>query len=199
VDSAGVIVGRYRKVHVPGHAEYDPSRPFQHAERHYFEPGDRFGVWRAFGGIVGMATCNDRRWPETYRVMGLQGAELILIGYNTPLYYAPDPQQNPLQSFHNHLVMQAGAYQNGCYVVGVAKGGTEEGVESLAQSAIIAPSGQLIAQAITTGDELITATIDLDYCKFYKETLFNYDLYRVPAAYRLITERRGAGAPEEMS
>lgn len=197
VDAAGSIIGRYRKVHVPGHAANEPDRPFQHAERHYFTPGTEFGAWRAFGGVVGMATCNDRRWPETYRVMGLQGVELILIGYNTPLYYSPDPQQNPLQSFHNQLVMQAGAYQNGAYVVGVAKGGTEEGVENLAQSLIVAPSGQIIAQAITTGDELIGAEIDLDYCRFYKDTLFDFDRYRVPEAYRLITERRGAVEPEE--
>ena len=149
VERDGSIVGRYRKVHVPGHEHDEPWRPFQHAERHFFEPGTEFPVWRAFGGIVGMAICNDRRWPETYRVMGLQGAELILIGYNTPLYYAPDPQQNSLQAFHNHLVMQAGAYQNGAFVVGVAKGGVEEGVDSLAHTVIIAPSGQIVAQCIT--------------------------------------------------
>ncbi len=197
VERDGSIVGRYRKVHVPGHEHDEPDRPFQHAERHYFEPGHEFGVWRAFGGIVGMAICNDRRWPETYRVMGLQGAELILIGYNTPLHYVPDPQQNPLQAFHNHLVMQAGAYQNGAWVVGVAKGGFEEGVESLAHSVIIAPSGQIVAQAVTNGDELIVARADLDYCRFYKETLFDFDRYRVPEAYRLITERRGAIPPPE--
>lgn len=197
VDAAGQIVGKYRKVHIPGHAEHEPGRPFQHAERHYFEPGDRFPVWEAFGGKVGMAICNDRRWPETYRVMGLQGAELILIGYNTPLHYDPDPTQNPLQAFHNHLVMQAGAYQNGCWVVGVAKGGVEEGVESLAGSAIFAPSGQVVTQAITTGDELITAEIDLDFTRTYKDTLFDFDRYRVPEAYRLITERKGAGPPIE--
>ncbi len=197
VERDGSIVGRYRKVHVPGHEHDEPDRPFQHAERHYFEPGREFGVWRAFDGIVGMAICNDRRWPETYRVMGLQGAELILIGYNTPLHYVPDPQQNPLQAFHNHLVMQSGAYQNGAWVVGVAKGGFEEGVESLAHSVIIAPSGQIVAQAITNGDELIVARADLDYCRFYKETLFDFDRYRVPEAYRLITERRGALAPPE--
>ena len=195
VDAHGEVVGKYRKVHVPGHADYEPDRPFQHAERHYFEPGTRFPVWEAFGGKVGMAICNDRRWPETYRVLGLQGAELILIGYNTPLHYAPDPTQNPLQAFHNHLVMQAGAYQNGCWVVGVAKGGMEEGVESLAESVIIAPSGQIVAQAITTDDELITAAVDLDFTRNYKDTLFDFDRYRVPEAYRLITERRGAGPP----
>ena len=44
--------------------------------------------------------------------------------------------------------MQAGAYQNGTWVVGVAKGGVEEGVDSLAQSCIVAPSGQIVAQAL---------------------------------------------------
>ncbi len=195
VERDGSTVGVYRKVHIPGHEQDEPWRPFQHAERHFFEPGKEFPVWRAFNGIVGMAICNDRRWPETYRVMGLQGAELILIGYNTPLYYAPDTQQNALQAFHNHLVMQSGAYQNGSYVIGVAKGGLEEGVDSLAQTVIIAPSGQIQAQAITTGDEVVVARIDLDYCRFYKETLFDFDRYRVPEAYRLITERRGAQPP----
>ncbi|MDQ3501245.1 MAG: N-carbamoyl-D-amino-acid hydrolase [Acidimicrobiia bacterium] len=191
----GAVVGKYRKVHIPGHDQNEEWRPFQHAERHFFEPGREFPVWRAFGGIVGMAICNDRRWPETYRVLGLQGAELILIGYNTPLYYAPDPQQNALQGFHNHLVMQSGAYQNGAFVVGVAKGGVEEGVDSLAQSVIVAPSGQIIAQSITTGDEVVLAKIDLDFCDLYKKTLFDFDRYRVPEAYRLITERRGAVRP----
>lgn len=195
VERDGSVVGKYHKVHIPGHEHHEPWRPFQHAERHFFEPGTEFPVWRAFGGMVGMAICNDRRWPETYRAMGLQGAELIIIGYNTPLYYAPDPQQNALQAFHNHLVMQSGAYQNGTYVVGVAKGGIEEGVDSLAHSVIIAPSGQIMAQAVTTGDEVVVARIDLDYCRFYKETVFDFDRYRVPEAYRLITERRGAQPP----
>ncbi len=195
VDQAGNTVNVFEKVHIPGHAEHEPWREFQHAERHFFEPGLDFPVSRAFGGVVGMALCNDRRWSETYRVMGLQGVELVLIGYNTPLDYAPDPTQNPLQAFHNHLVMQAGAYQNGTYVVGVAKGGVEEGVESLAQSVIIAPSGQIIAQAITTGDEVIVARIDLDYTDFYKQTLFDFERYRMPEAYRRITDQRGATAP----
>jgi predicted amidohydrolase len=188
VERDGTIVGHYRKVHIPGHETNEPWREFQHLERRYFEESQEgFGVYSAFDGVVGMATCNDRRWPETYRVMGLQGVELIVIGYNTPIHYAPDPGQNALQGFHSHLVMQAGAYQNGTWVVGVAKGGTEEGVESLAQSAIIAPSGQIVAQAVTTGD--------LDWCRQYKETLFDFDRYRQPEMYGLITSRKGAIAP----
>ena len=189
VERDGSIVGRYRKVHLPGHEEHEPDRPFQHLERRYFEEGpEGFNVWDAFDGIMGMALCNDRRWPETYRVMALQRVEMILIGYNTPLHYAPDPSQNPLQSFHNRLVMQAGAYQNGTWVVGVAKGGVEEGVESLAQSMIIAPSGQIVVEAVTTDDELLVADCDLDWCKHYKETLFDFDRYRRPEMYELITQ-----------
>ncbi len=198
VERDGSQVAKFRKIHIPGHAEIEEWRPFQHAERYFFDPGpDGFGVWRAFGGIVGMAICNDRRWSETYRVMGLQGVELILIGYNTPYFYAPDPQQNALQNFHSQVVMQAGAYQNGCWVVGVAKAGIEEGVENIAQSVIVAPSGQIVAQTITDGDELVVAKVDLDFCSFYKDTIFNFDLYRVPEHYRLISETRGVVLPPE--
>ena len=196
VDASGEIVAKFRKVHIPGHEDDEPWRPFQHLERRYFEESpDGFGVWPAFGGLVGMATCNDRRWPETYREMGLQGVELILIGYNTPIHYAPDPGQNPLQGFHNHLCMQAGAYQNGTWVVGVAKGGTEEGVESLAQSAIIAPSGQIAAQAVSTGDELVVADCDLNWCRHYKETLFDFARYRRPEVYQRISSQKGVIEP----
>jgi predicted amidohydrolase len=192
VERDGSIVGRYHKVHIPGHEHHEPDRPFQHAERYYFEPGpEGFGVWKAFGGRVGMMICNDRRWPESYRVMGLKGVELILCGYNTPIHYVPDPSQDILQGFHNSLVMQSGAYQNGTWVVGVAKGGVEEGVDSLGQSAIIAPSGQVVAQAYTTDDELLVARCDLDWCAKYKNTLFDFDRYRRPEVYGPITAQRG--------
>jgi predicted amidohydrolase len=192
VERDGSLVATFRKVHIPGHEAHEPERPFQHAERYYFEPSpDGFGVWDAFGGRVGMMICNDRRWPESYREMGLQGVELILCGYNTPLHYAPDPSQDPLQGFHNSLVMQSGAYQNGTFVVGVAKGGVEEGVPSLCESRIIAPSGEVLAAAETEGDELIVADCDLDWCKQYTGTLFDFDRYRRPEVYTRLTARRG--------
>lgn len=196
VERDGSIVATYKKTHIPGHEHHEPDRPFQHAERYYFEPSpEGFGVWRAFGGIVGMAICNDRRWPETYRVMGLQGVEMVLIGYNTPIHYVPDPSQDILQGFHNSLVMQSGAYQNGTWVVGVAKGGVEEGVDSLGQSVIVAPSGQIVAQALTTDDEVIVARCDLDWCQRYKGTLFDFDRYRRPEVYGRITSQRGVQLP----
>ena len=188
VDKRGEIVGKYRKVHLPGHAEHEPWRPFQHLEKRYFTPGDLgFPVFKTMGGTMGMAICNDRRWPETYRVMGLQGAEVIMLGYNTPTTYAPVPQHDHLQSFHNHISMQAGAYQNGSYVIGVAKAGIEEGCMLLGQSTIVAPTGEIIAQTSTLGDELIVATLDLDLCQDIKKNVFDFDLHRQPQHYGIIS------------
>jgi predicted amidohydrolase len=198
VDRAGHLVGKYRKIHLPGHAEHEPWRPFQHLEKRYFDVGDLgFPVWRALGGMLGMCICNDRRWPETYRVMALQGVEMILLGYNTPAHNPPAPEQDALGPFHNHLVMQAGAYQNATWVVGVAKCGREEGCDLIGQSAIIAPSGEIVAQAATLGDELITARCDLDLTRSYKDTIFNFASHRRPEHYRLIVDRVGAQPPPE--
>ena len=196
VDAAGRLVGKYRKVHLPGHAEHEPWRAFQHLEKRYFDVGDLgFPVWRAFDGVVGMCICNDRRWPETYRVMGLQGVEMILLGYNTPVHNPPAPEHDSLANFHNRLVMQAGAYQNGTWVLGVAKCGREEGCDMIGQSQIIASSGETVAMATTLGDELITARCDLDLCRSYKDTVFNFARHRRPEHYRLIVERTGAIPP----
>jgi predicted amidohydrolase len=192
VEKDGTVIAKYRKVHIPGHEKHEPDRAFQHAERYYFTPSNEgFGVWKAFNARVGMMICNDRRWPESYRVMGLQGVELILCGYNTPIHYIPDPSQDILQGFHNALVMQSGAYQNGTWVVGVAKAGVEEGVDSLGQSMIVAPSGQIVAQALTSDDELLVARCDMDWCQKYTKTLFDFDRYRRPEVYTRITAQRG--------
>ena len=201
VDKGGRIVGKYRKIHLPGHAEHEPWRRFQHLEKRYFEVGDLgFPAFRAdFGdgrqGILGMAICNDRRWPETYRILGLQAVEMILIGYNTPVHNPPAPEHDALSHFHNELVMQSGAYQNGTWVVGVAKAGNEEGVEQIGNSIIVAPSGEIVAACTTTGDELAIARCDLDLCASYKNTTFNFARHREPAHYRMIVERKGAVPP----
>ena len=198
VDRAGRLVGKYRKIHLPGHAEHEPWRPFQHLEKRYFDVGDLgFPVWRALGGVLGMCICNDRRWPETYRVMALQGVEMILLGYNTPAHNPPAPEQDALGPFHNHLVMQAGAYQNGTWVVGVAKCGREEGCDMIGQSQIIAPSGETVAMATTLGDELITARCDLDLGRSYRTTVFDFARHRRPEAYGLIVDRTGAVPPPD--
>ena len=193
VDKQGAILGKYRKVHLPGHAENEPWRAFQHLEKRYFETGDLgFPVFDALGGRIGMCICNDRRWPETYRVMGLQDVEMVLLGYNTPVHNPPAPEHDRLGWFHNQLVMQAGAYQNATWVVGVAKAGNEEGVPMIGGTQIIAPTGESVAVAVTEENELITAACDLDLGKSYKQSVFDFARHREPAHYRLIVESKGA-------
>jgi predicted amidohydrolase len=197
VDKSGAIVAKYRKVHLPGHAEHEPWRKFQHLEKRYFEPGSGFGVVDAFGGVMGMAICNDRRWSETYRVMGLQGVEMIMLGYNSPVGLGDSFDLDSLELFHNRLVMQSGAYQNGTWVIGAAKCGFEEGYHMIGQSAIIAPSGEIVAMCHTYGDELCVRRCDLDFGLRYKNDIFNFAAHRRPEHYRLIVERTGAKPPPE--
>ncbi|MEQ9811996.1 MAG: N-carbamoyl-D-amino-acid hydrolase [Azospirillaceae bacterium] len=194
----GRIIGKYRKIHLPGHADFRPQYPFQHLEKAYFDVGDLgFGAWEAFGGVAGMCICNDRRWPETYRMLGLQGAEMIFLGYNTPTHIPWEPIYDHLTSFHNHLSMQAGAYQNSAFVVGTAKGGVEEGSDLLASSCIIAPSGEIIALATTRDDEVIAARCDLDLSRHNKEHMFNFAQHRQIGHYGLITSTAGSVAPRQ--
>ena len=196
VDERGRLVGKYRKIHLPGHAAHEPQRPFQNLEKRYFEVGDLgLPVWRTMGGVMGMMICNDRRWPEAWRVLGLQGVELVMLGYNTPQHDPAHPDTDPLQDFHNHLCMQANAYANGTWAVAVAKAGREEGIEQIGGSCIIAPSGLIVAQASTRGDELLVAECNLDQCRPYKDTIFNFARHRRPEHYRRIVEQTGAEPP----
>jgi predicted amidohydrolase len=142
-----------------------------------------------------MCICNDRRWPETYRVMGMQSVELIVLGYNTPTHLPWVPVYDHLADFHNHLCMQAGAYQNSTWVVGIAKAGNEEGSELLAGSCIVAPSGEIVAQATSNGDDVFTAKCNLDISRYNKEAMFNFAQHRRVEHYQLITERAGAVPP----
>jgi len=192
-DRRGRIVAKYRKIHLPGHAEPDPARAFQHLEKRYFEPGNLgFKVWDSLGGRIGILICNDRRWPEAFRVLGLQGVEMVLIGYNTPTLNGQRFEPPHLRAFHNHLSMQAGAYQNGSWVVGVAKAGCEEGVDMMGGSAIVTPNGEIVAQSATLEDELILAACDLDAGAYIKQNIFNFAAHRRPEHYRLIVDTVGS-------
>ena len=152
-DRDGQLCGTFRKIHLPGTKAADGFA--QVYEPYYFAHGDTgYRVFDVAGVVVGIAICQDRRYPESYRALALQGAEFILIGYNTPI--------SALALDLNELCLRSGAYANLCFVVGVAKAGVEDGVELIGGSAIIDPLGQVIAKAATTGDELIVSRIDLD-------------------------------------
>src|SRR5260370_31379226 len=160
VDPQGHIVGRYRKIHLPGHSEHLPQAPFQHLEKRYFDVGNEgFHGWRTQGAVIGMCICNDRRWPETYRVMGLPGVEIVAPGYNTPTLNIHHREPEHLRMFHHLLSLQAGAYQNAAWVLAAAKCGAEDGHAMIGGSAIVAPTGEIAAQALTEEDEGIATNL----------------------------------------
>ena len=116
--------------------------------------------------------------------MGLQGVELIMLGYNTPSGNSLKPEESAeTRMHHSRLCMQAGAYQNATWVVGTAKCGIEEGSPMIGQSMIVAPSGEVVAMASTLGDEVVVARCDLDLCRIYRETFFNFAVHREPGHY----------------
>ena len=176
-------------MHVPGSSEPEAGVT-AHLERRYFEPGNLgFPVFSYRGVKVGMAICNDRRWPETYRMLCLNGAEVVLIGYNTPLSLDEAPALAHLRMFHNHLPMQAGAYQNTVWVAAAAKAGLEDGQALIGGSCIIAPTGEIAAQAMSLDDEMIVHRADLDLIEVCRKVNFDFAKYRRPDQYQLIADQ----------
>jgi N-carbamoyl-D-amino-acid hydrolase len=193
VETDGRIIGRYRKIHLPGHSEHLPAAPFQHLEKRYFDVGNEgFNVWRAFDAVLGMCICNDRRWPETFRVMGLQGVEIVALGYNTPTENIHHPEPEHLRMFHHLISLQANAYQNASWVLAAAKAGKEDGYGLIGGSVIVAPTGEIAARALGEDDEVIATTLDLDLGDYLRRTIFNFEKHRRVEHYQLITERTGA-------
>lgn len=202
VDSDGEILGRYRKVHLPGSVEPRAGAAYQQLEKRYFEYGNLgFPAFRAgpdwSRAIMGMMICNDRRWPEAWRVLGLQGVELVCVGYNSAAY---DPnggvsEDAALRTFHSKLVTQANAYMNATWAIAVAKAGNEDGSGLIGGSCIVDPNGRIVAEAQTLSDEIIVADLDLDLCRQGKDKMFNFAAHRRPEQYTVITERAGVVEP----
>ncbi|OZI64213.1 N-carbamoyl-D-amino-acid hydrolase [Bordetella genomosp. 1] len=194
VDKAGAIVGKYRKIHLPGHDDHKPDAPFQHLEKKFFNVGDEpFGVWDALGARVGMCLCNDRRWPETWRMMSLQSAEVVVLGYNTPSHNIHWPEPVHLRMHHHLITLQASAYQNCVWAAAAAKCGAEDGHHMIGGSVIVAPTGEIAAQTVTEDDEVIAVSADLDLAETFRRNVFDFARHRRPEHYSLITERVGPG------
>lgn len=176
----GKVLHKYRKLHLPGLSKPDPNYVAKVFELHYFHHGDiGLKAFPARQATIGMFICQDRRYPECYRVLGLQGAEIILHGYNTTL--------EPMAVSLNELVLRAGAYQNSLFVVGAAKAGLEDGVELIGGSCIIDPQGEIIAKASSNSDELVAARIDLDQIDAMRRR-WNFYGRRHPEQYGILTE-----------
>jgi len=204
VGADGSVLLKYRKIHLPGHAVFDPARRVRHLEKKFFEVGNlgfpvvRAAMGRLEGGAnFGMMICNDRRWPEAWRVLGLQSVEVVALGYNTPSINseAGGFEAHHLRVFHSHLSIQAGCYQNATWGVAVAKAGVEDGHELFGHSIIVNPQGEIVAMADSWGDQLVTCEADLGMCELGRRTIFNFAAHRRPEHYGRITGQVGAVEP----
>jgi predicted amidohydrolase len=160
IDGTGKELGRYRKMHIPGTVDVDPAKPFQILEKRYFKPGDLgFPAYDSPVGPVGMAICYDRRFPETFRCLGLSGAEIYAVVFNTPYNQAEDNARARSIEAHE-LAVRCAARYNGVPAIAAGKAGVEGGLPFIGASSVISHTGDVLARSTSDGDDLVVAEID---------------------------------------
>ncbi|CAO2657166.1 Nn.00g032920.m01.CDS01 [Neocucurbitaria sp. VM-36] len=218
---SGSILSKYRKIHLPGDVEPFPEPDaVNQLEKRYFKPGNlgfkAFRVAELHNAtlergepIFGMIICNDRRWAEAWRCLGLQGVEVVFAGFNTP-GFAPqmwgasvdqDPQEARAEAiFHHKLVMQAHSYTNACFSVSAARCGLDDGKYDLVGgSTIVGPNGKILAESKTEQDEIIIADCDLDLCLPGKTRTFDFGRHRRIEHYGILASQTGVIEPPRLS
>jgi beta-ureidopropionase len=153
IDVDGRLLGSYRKSVIPFVCR-DGSAPSTF-ERYYFRPGDHgLPVFKTSNGVtLGVQICFDRHFPEHFRVLGLQGADLVCV---------PTTSERKGED-HWRFELQAEAYANCCWVAGVNRVGQDEGCAGddwYGQSAVVSPRGEVVAQAGDKEDEVLLADFD---------------------------------------
>ncbi|KAI4653458.1 hypothetical protein J4E93_001224 [Alternaria ventricosa] len=218
---SGSILSKYRKVHLPGDVDPFPEPDaVNQLEKRYFKPGNLgFHAFRVPGlvqttpehgePIFGMMICNDRRWAEAWRCLGLQGVEVVLVGFNTPGFapqmWGASADVSPAEAraeaiFHHKLVMQAHSYTNACFSVSAARCGLDDGKYDLVGgSTIIGPDGKIMAESKTEEDEIIVADCDLDRCLPGKTRTFDFARHRRTEHYGILTSQTGVVEPPRLA
>ena len=169
-DPDGEIVGVYRKIHlfdveVGGHV---------YRESEAEEPGEEPVVVRSEGWPFGLSVCYDVRFPELYRILALEGAELVTVPAHFTLHTGKD---------HWHVLLRARAIENQYYLAAAAQvGETRPGRPSYGRSLIVDPWGLVLAQA-PDEETVISAELDRRRLEEVRTTLPSL-ASRVPAAYR---------------
>lgn len=164
IDPAGRIVGKYRKVHPAAYLSL---------EKIYFRGGSSFPVFRVGEWAVGISICYDNLFPESCRCLMLNGAELILAPYATPV---SDPWENFLTTR---------ALENGVFLAPCNHVGTEGDWAMSGKSMIIDPLGRILVQAGGDAEEIISADIDRDAVARARQR-FHFSRDRRPDAYGAI-------------
>jgi len=174
---------RYEKVHIPGHEKPEPNETTFQFEKKYFAPGDSYPVWTIpfkdrKTARVGMIVCHDRRYNAPYLMMGLKNVQILLNGFNTPFnFVAQDTLDKHVYEFH-YLPLQAQAITEGIFIISVARAGTIFGHRQIAGSCIISPYGTFLAKTEHPGEAVITAELNLDWCREVKAQKYYGDRSR---------------------
>jgi len=143
----GEVLGVYRKIHM-----FDVEVEGQvYRESEAQEAGEEPVVVRGEGWPVGLTVCYDVRFPELYRILALEGAQLVTV---------PAAFTVPTGRDHWHVLLRARAIENQYYVVAPAQfGETRPGRPSYGRSLIVDPWGIVLAQA---PDEETVISAELD-------------------------------------
>ena len=169
-DPQGGIDAVYRKIHmfdveVGGHV---------YRESETEEPGEGPETTEVESWTVGLTICYDLRFPELYRILAVEGAELVTIPAAFTLYTGKD---------HWELLVRARAVENQCFVAAANQWGTyADGKAAYGRSLIVDPWGVVLAQAADE-DGVIAAEIDRAQVERVRRSLPSL-ANRQPAAYR---------------
>lgn len=150
IDADGSYLGKFRKIHIP---HCNPG----FWEKFYFKPGNLgYPVFDTAVGKVGVYICYDRHFPEGWRELGLNGAEMV---------FNPSATVAGLSEYLWKLEQPAAACANIYYVGAINRPGTEAPWnigEFYGTSYFANPRGQVIAEAPRSGDAVLVADLNLD-------------------------------------
>lgn len=158
LDTDGTYLGKYRKSHIP-------QLPPGFWEKFYFKPGNcGYPVFKTRVAAIGVYICYDRHFPEGFRELGLNGAEIV---------FNPSATVSGLSDHLWELEQPAAAVANGYFVGAINRVGREKPWnmgEFYGQSYFCNPRGQIVAQGCRDKDEVIVADLDLDEIRETRET-----------------------------
>lgn len=154
-DERGRCVARYDKIHLFDVAipnKEDPHRNERYRESATVAPGSQPCVVATPLGHLGLAVCYDVRFPELFRLLQQQGAEILSL---------PSAFTAPTGKAHWELLMRARAVENLCYVLAPAQSGLHpNGRETWGDSLIVDPWGQVVSRVADAGPGVAVAEID---------------------------------------
>jgi len=165
IDPRGEMAGTYRKTHLFVLPPNDEST--------CYAPGDKFVTVPAAGFRFGLSICYDLRFPEVCRTLALEhGANVMLVSSAWPLPRAA----------HLRALAVARAIENQSYLVLANRAGVDAGVTCCGLSAIIDPSGVMIASASEDREEMIVAEISEEVVRSVRERMGVFE-HRRPELY----------------